>query len=196
MPDADYLVAGLGNPGSSYEWTYHNLGFQVVDRLALRNNIRVTRKDCRALVGGGRIGEAEILLAKPQTMMNLSGEAVKGLLEKNGLEPRQVVVVYDELDLPWGAVRVRPSGSAGGHHGVEDVIRCLGTQEFVRVRLGIHPGHPVRDGAGFVLAAISSGQRKELDEILDHAAGAVESIIAEGAAKAMATYNRRAPGQE
>ena len=93
-------------------------------------------------------------------------------------------------------LRVRPSGSAGGHHGVEDVIRCLGTQEFVRVRLGIHPGHPVRDGAGFVLASISSGQRKELDEILDHAAGAVESIIAEGAEKAMTKYNRRALGQE
>lgn len=194
MPD--YLVVGLGNPGSQYEWTYHNLGFLAIDRLAVRNGVRVSRKECRALVGGGRVGDREFLLVKPQTYMNLSGESVKGLVEKLSLPAQQVVVVYDDLDLPWGSLRIRRQGSAGGHHGMESVIRCLGTQDFARVRLGIHPGHPVRDGAGFVLASLSSGQRKELDEILDHAAGAVESIIAEGAEMAMTKFNRRAPEQE
>ena len=148
------------------------------------------------MVGAGKFGAAEVLLAKPQTFMNLSGESVKGLADKYGLEARQVVVVYDELDLPWGSLRIRPKGSDAGHNGMEDVIRCLGTQEIVRVRLGIDPGHPVRDGAKFVLASMSGGQKKELDEILDHAAGAVESIIAEGAGKAMTRFNRRAQGQE
>ena len=194
MPD--FLVAGLGNPGPEYEWTYHNLGFLALDRLAERNGIRVSRKECRALVGAGKFGAAEVLLAKPQTFMNLSGESVKGLVEKYTLAPQQVVVIYDELDLPWASVRVRPKGSDAGHNGMADIIRCLGTQDVVRVRLGIDPGHPVRDGAKFVLTAMSGGQKKELDEILDHAAGAVESIIAEGAEKAMTKYNRRALGQE
>jgi PTH1 family peptidyl-tRNA hydrolase len=136
------------------------------------------------------------MLAKPQTFMNLSGQSVKGLLEKHGLTPKRLVVVYDDLDLPWGGLRVRPSGSAGGHHGVEDIIRCLGTQEFARVRLGIHPGRPVRDGAKFVLSPLTAGQKKELEETLGRAAEAVESVIVEGAGKAMAKYNRRAQDKE
>jgi len=192
----DYLVCGLGNPGTEYVWTYHNLGFMVIDRLAGRNNILVSRRECKAFVGVAKWGGREVMLAKPQTFMNLSGESVGRLVEKYELAPSQVVVVYDELDLSWGSLRIRKKGSDAGHNGMEDVIRRLGTQEIVRVRLGIHPGHPVRDGAEFVLTAMSSGQRKELEEILDHAAGAVESIVAEGAEKAMTKYNRRALGQE
>jgi PTH1 family peptidyl-tRNA hydrolase len=196
VAEAEWLVVGLGNPGAEYETTWHNLGFLTVDRLAARNQIRVSRLECRALVGSGRVGDKPVLLAKPQTFMNLSGQSVTGLLEKNGLTPAQLVLVYDELDLPWGGFRIRPKGSDAGHNGVEDVIRCLGTQEFARVRIGIHPGRPVRDGAKFVLAPIPGGQRKELDSMLDKAAEAVESVITEGADKAMAKYNRRAPGTE
>lgn len=189
------LVVGLGNPGPEYEWTPHNLGFLAVDRLAARNSIRLSRYECRALVGQGRIGGRTVMLAKPQTFMNLSGQSVKGLLEKLGLGPERLLVIYDDLDLPWLSLRIRPKGSAGGHHGVEDIIRCLGTQDFARLRLGIHPGHEVRDGAKFVLAPFRSGQREELDRLLDEASAAAESVITEGVEKAMAAHNRRAPGQ-
>lgn len=188
------LVVGLGNPGPEYESTPHNLGFLTVDRLAGRHSIRVSRLECRALVGAGRVEGRPVLLAKPQTFMNLSGQSVKGLLDKHGLKPEHLLVIYDELDLPWTTLRIRPKGSAAGHNGMKDIIRCLGTDEFARLRLGIHPGHPVRDGAKFVLAPFKSGQKKELDELLDAASAAAESIIAQGVEKAMAAYNRRAPG--
>ncbi len=188
------LVVGLGNPGPEYEATPHNLGFLTVDRLARRHSIRVSRLECRALVGTGRVEGRPVMLAKPQTFMNLSGQSVKGLLDKHGLKPEHLVIIHDELDLPWMNLRIRPRGSSAGHNGMEDIIRCLGTQEFARLRLGIHPGHPVRDGAKFVLAPFRSGQKKELDELLDAASAAVESIVAQGVEKAMAAHNRRAPG--
>jgi peptidyl-tRNA hydrolase, PTH1 family len=194
MPEPGFLVVGLGNPGSKYEHTYHNLGYLVVDRLAARNSIRVSRSECRARVGQGLIGSETVLLAQPQTFMNLSGQAVKGLVEKYQLPAARIVVVYDELDLPWGSLRIRPKGSAAGHNGMKDILCCLGTEEIARVRMGIHPGHPVEDAAEFVLAPMKGEQRKQLDELLDHASQAVESIIAWGAEKAMAEYNRRAPG--
>jgi PTH1 family peptidyl-tRNA hydrolase len=186
------LVVGLGNPGEEYENTYHNLGFLAVDRLADRHNIRVTRKECMALVGGGRIGATEVALAKPQTYMNVSGPSVKGLLDRHGVQPRHLVLVFDELDLPWQTLRIRPKGSAGGHHGVESVIRSVGTNEFARVRLGINPGHKVADGAGYVLSRIRKAREKELDGLLDVAAQAVESILAEGVEKSMTRFNGRA----
>ncbi|MGQ9918219.1 MAG: aminoacyl-tRNA hydrolase [Bryobacteraceae bacterium] len=194
MAEVDVLVVGLGNPGPEYEWTPHNLGFLTVDRLAERHSVRLSRYDCRAVVGLGRIGNKAVLLAKPQTFMNLSGQSVKGLLEKLEIGPERLLVIYDDLDLPWLSLRIRPKGSAGGHHGVEDIIRCLGRDDFARLRLGIHPGHEVRDGARFVLAPFRSGQRKELDRLLDDASAAAESIITEGVEKAMAVHNRRAPG--
>jgi PTH1 family peptidyl-tRNA hydrolase len=188
------LVAGLGNPGEEYALTPHNLGFMVLDRLAERNVIRVNRKDSRALVGVGEIAGTPVMLAKPQTFMNLSGTSLKPLLEKHGIGVADVVVVYDELDLPWTALRIKPRGSAAGHNGMDSVIRSLGTDEIARVRLGIHPGHPVRDGAEFVLAPIKRSQREDLDELTGYAAEAVESIIAEGVEKAMTRFNRRARG--
>lgn len=194
MAETELLVAGLGNPGPEYEWTPHNLGFLTVDRLAARHGIRLNRLECRALVGRGRIGGKAVALAKPQTYMNLSGQSVKGLLEKLALGPDRLLVIYDDLDLPWLGLRIRPKGSAGGHHGVEDIIRCLGTQEFARLRLGVHPGHAVRDGAKFVLTPLRSAQKKELDMLLEAAAGAAESIITGGVEQAMAAHNRRAPG--
>ena len=188
-----WLIAGLGNPGPQYERTYHNLGFLAIDRLADRNGIRVTRTDSKALLGVGVIGGRDVLLAKPQTFMNLSGTSVKALVDKYSVETRELLVLYDDLALPWTGLRVRPSGSAGGHHGVEDVIKRLGTQEFPRIRLGIDPGHP-RNGIEFVLSPIKKAQIHELDELLDHAAAATESILAEGVEKAMTKFNRRAQG--
>ena len=142
------LVVGLGNPGEEYANTLHNLGFLVVDRLAGIHSIRVNRRDSRALVGIGQMGGEPVMLAKPQTFMNLSGTSVAPLMEKHGLTPADLILVYDELDLPWTALRIKKSGSSAHHNGVESVIGSLGTKDFIRVRLGIHPGHPIRDGAG------------------------------------------------
>jgi len=189
-----FLVAGLGNPGSEYVRTPHNLGFLTIDRLAERNGIRVTRKDSRALVGVGEIDGQEVMLAKPQTFMNLSGTSLAPLMEKHSVPVNRLVVVYDELDLPWLALRIKPKGSAAGHKGMISVIGSLGTSEVTRVRLGIHPGRPVRDGAEYVLAPVGRRQEKELDDFAGYAADAVRSIIAEGVAKAMTKFNRRAPG--
>ena len=189
-----FLVAGLGNPGEEYSLSPHNLGFMVADRLAERHGIRITRRDSRALVGVGEIDGQEVMLAKPQTFMNLSGTSLAPLMEKHGIEPGQLVVVYDELDLPWRALRIKPKGSAAGHNGMKSMIQSLKTNEIVRVRLGIYPDHPIRDGAEFVLAPIKRSQMKELDEFVGFAADAVRSIIAEGVEKAMTRFNRRAPG--
>jgi peptidyl-tRNA hydrolase, PTH1 family len=188
------LVVGLGNPGEEYANTMHNLGFLVVDRLAEGHSIRVNRRDSRALVGMGEIGGQPVMLAKPQTFMNLSGTSVEPLMEKHALTPQDLILVYDELDLPWTGLRIKPRGSSANHNGVESVIRSLGTQEFIRVRLGIHPGHPIRDGADFVLSPFRRQQEKELDELLGYAADAVSSIIADGVEKAMTKFNRRAQG--
>ena len=191
-----WLVVGLGNPGPEYANTLHNMGFLAIDRLAERNGIRVSRPEAKALVGSGRISGCEAVLAKPQTFMNLSGTSVKPLAEKYGVQPGRVVLLYDELDLPWTGVRIRPKGSAAGHNGVSSVIRSLGTSDFPRIRLGIHPGHPVRNGAEFVLSPLRKVQVDDLDELLDHAAAAVESMVAEGVEKAMTKFNRRARGVE
>ena len=175
-----FLLAGLGNPGEQYALSPHNLGFLVVDRLAEQFGIRVTRKDSKALIGLGEIDGRAVMLAKPQTFMNLSGESLAPLMEKHQIEIQNLVVIYDELDLPWGALKIKPKGSAAGHNGMKSAIQSLKTNEIVRVRLGIHPGHPIRDGAEFVLAPIKRSQMKELDEFVDYAAGAVRSITAEG----------------
>jgi PTH1 family peptidyl-tRNA hydrolase len=190
----DWLIVGLGNPGPEYEFTPHNLGFLVVDRLAVRHRIMVTRPESKSLAGIGRIGSADVMLSKPQTYMNLSGSSAKPLLDKIGLGPDRLIVVYDDLDLPWQSLRIRPSGSAGGHHGMESLIGHLGTNEFVRVRLGVDPGRPVKDAVDYLLTPLKSGPKKDMDPLLDLAAEAVESIIADGVEKSMTRFNRRAGG--
>ena len=134
------------------------------------------------------------MLAKPQTFMNLSGTSLAPLMEKHSIGTDRLVVVYDELDLPWMALRIKPKGSAAGHNGMKSVIGSLQTSDLLRVRMGIHPGRPIADGAEFVLAPVRRSQMKELDEFTGYAADAVRSIIAEGVEKAMTRYNRRAPG--
>jgi PTH1 family peptidyl-tRNA hydrolase len=190
----ELLVVGLGNPGEEYRLTPHNLGFLVIDRLAESHAIRVTRKENTSLVGLGTIRGKQVALAQPQTFMNVNGPAVKGLLERYELKPSQLVVAYDELALPWGQLRIRKNGSSAGHNGVKSLIGSLGTDEFFRLRIGIHPDQGRGDAAKFVLAPFKRGQMKEVEDLVIRSADAVESIIAEGAEKAMATYNRRAPG--
>jgi peptidyl-tRNA hydrolase, PTH1 family len=189
-----FLVAGLGNPGEEYELSPHNLGFLTVDRLAERHGIRVNRKDSKALVGMGEFDGQPVMLAKPQTFMNLSGTSLAPLMEKHSIPTDRLVVIYDELDLPWLSLRIKPRGSAAGHNGMKSVIGSLQTMDLVRVRMGIHPGRQIESGRDFVLAPIKRSQRKELDEFVDLAADAVRSIIAEGVEKAMTKFNRRAPG--
>jgi PTH1 family peptidyl-tRNA hydrolase len=194
MPEHSFLIVGLGNPGPEYEHTPHNIGFMVVDALAAANSVRVTRKENSALVGLGVIAGKPVVLAKPQTYMNLSGESVKGLLQRYELTPANLLVVYDELDLPWTTMKIKPKGSAAGHNGMKSVISSAGTSEFPRVRLGIHPGHPLRSGVDFVLGPFKRSQRKELEEVVDRGRSAIESIVAEGVEKAMTIFNRRAQG--
>jgi PTH1 family peptidyl-tRNA hydrolase len=191
---ADFLVVGLGNPGEEYRFTPHNMGFLVIDRLAESNSIRVTRKENMSLVGLGTVKAKGIVLAQPQTYMNLSGPAVKGLLDRYELKPSQLLVVYDELALPWGQLRIRKNGSSAGHNGIKSLIGSLGSDEFFRLRIGIHPEQGRGDAAKFVLAPFKRAQMKEVEDLVIRSADAVESIIAEGAEKAMATYNRRAQG--
>jgi len=195
-----WLVAGLGNPGEEYAETPHNLGFLVADVLAARHNIRLTRPDSRALTGPGEIAGNPVLLAKPQTYMNLSGLSVKPLMVKHEILAENLILVYDDLDLPWGSIRVRPKGSPGSHNGVKSVTENLGSKDFPRVRVGINPGHPLKSASGnptgkdYVLSRFSRQQKTELGELLDRSADAVTLIIAEGVEKAMAKFNRRAPG--
>ena len=162
--------------------------------LAARHNIRVTRPECLALAGPGEISGKPVLLAKPQTFMNLSGTSVKPLMAKHEILPENLVLVYDYLDLPWGNIRVRPKGSPGSHNGVKSVIAEMGTDSFTRVRVGIHPDHLVEDTAGYDLAPFERGLKQGLDEMLTYAAEAIESIIADGAIKAMTKFNRRGKG--
>jgi len=184
-----WLVAGLGNPGEKYADTPHNLGFMVADVLAARHGIRITRPDSLSLTGPGQIAGKPVLLAKPQTYMNLSGTSLKPLMDKHEILPENLILVYDDLDLPWSKIRVRPKGSPGTHNGVISVTASLGTQEFKRVRIGIHPGHPLSSGIDYVLSRFTRQQKKELDELVGRTADAVSLIIAEGVDKAMAVFN-------
>lgn len=190
----EFLVAGLGNPGAEYENTPHNLGFMVADALAEAHGIRIGRKENMSYVGHGVIQQHPVALAKPQTFMNLSGPAVRALLERYELTHGRLILVYDELALPFGEIRIRPRGSAAGHNGVKSVMGALGTQEFTRVRLGFRPDHPIGDGAKFVLAPFKRSEMQDVAEMVARGRAAVEAIIAEGVEKAMTMFNRRAGG--
>ncbi len=191
------LIVGLGNPGIEYQFTPHNLGFLTVDRLADQCGVEVRNRHCRALTARAVIGSEPVLLAKPETYMNLSGMSVRELVEEHQIKPEtDLIVIYDELDLPFGAIRIRQRGSSAGHNGMESVIGALGTQEFLRIRLGVAPERKVSDGAKYVLAPFRKGQLKTVDEILETAAEAVNVIVKEGPAKAMNRFNRKADPEE
>jgi PTH1 family peptidyl-tRNA hydrolase len=186
-----YLIAGLGNPGSEYEWTRHNVGFLLVDKLAADAGVTVKRRECRSLVGGGVIEGQRSKLVKPQTYMNVSGEALACLLAKDELAEagKSLVVISDDLALPFGTIRLRARGSAGGHNGLKSIIAVLGTNEFIRLRIGIQPEHPVSDARKFVLDEFAAVERRALKEILERSAEAVRSVLRDGIARAMALYN-------
>jgi len=185
------LIVGLGNPGAEYEWTRHNLGFMLIDKLAADAGAMVKRRECRSLVGSAIIENERVRLVKPQTFMNLSGEAVACLLAKYEIDDasRSLIVVSDDLALPFGTIRLRQRGSAGGHNGLKSIISAIGTNEFMRLRIGIQPEHPVRDAKAFVLDDFRKPQREEVGKILEHAAEAVHSILRDGITRAMSLYN-------
>ncbi len=191
------LIVGLGNPGIEYQFTLHNLGFLAIDRMAEQCGAHIANRRGRALTGKAEIAGTPVLLAKPETYMNLSGLSVRALVEENEADPAQdLIVLYDDLDLPFGALRVRKQGGAGGHHGMESIIGALGTEQFARIRMGISPGHPVRDGAQYVLSAIKKAQYEAVDQVLDLAAEAAKAIVAEGIDAAMNRFNRREAKEE
>jgi PTH1 family peptidyl-tRNA hydrolase len=187
------LIVGLGNPDPEYQWTPHNLGFMAVDELASRAAIRVERPEGKALVGRGKLAGAEILLAKPQTYMNLSGISVRELLAKYELDVSDLLVMWDEVQLPLGTIRIHPDGSAGSHNGAQSVINVLGTPEFARLRLGCGPDHPLNSRREHVLRPMRKAELEVAAEMIDEAGNAVETILTEGIDAAMNKFNRRKP---
>ena len=186
------LIVGLGNPGAQYERTRHNLGFMLVDLLADEAGAQVKRKDCRALVGRAELEGRRVELVKPQTYMNLSGEAVACLLAKqedSKTAAREMIVISDDLALPFGTIRLRRRGSAGGHNGLKSIIAATHTDEFIRLRIGIQPEHPLGDTKSFVLDEFSKSERVELGKILERSAEALRAVLRDGIDKAMSQYN-------
>ena len=185
------LIVGLGNPGAEYERTRHNLGFMLIDLLAHEAGAQVKRKDCRALIGRAELEGTRALLVKPQTYMNLSGESVACLLAKQDSKSaaQDLIVISDDLALPFGAIRLRPRGSAGGHNGLKSIIAATKTDEFIRLRIGIQPEHPIGDTKNFVLDEFSRSERTELGKILERSAEALRAVLRDGIDKAMAQHN-------
>jgi PTH1 family peptidyl-tRNA hydrolase len=191
------LIVGLGNPGIEYQFTPHNLGFLAIDEIAERSGARVNNRFCRALTARTSLEGQEVILAKPETYMNLSGVSVRELVEKLEIAPeKDLVVLYDELDLPFGTLRIRERGRSAGHNGMESIIGSLGTQEFVRIRLGVGPGHPLSDGASYLLAPMKKSRLAETVPMIDTAADAVGVILKEGVSAAMNRFNRKKEDEE
>ena len=185
------LVVGLGNPGSEYAATRHNLGFMLIDKIADDAQVTVGRRECSALVGRAEIESVPVKLAKPQTYMNLSGQAVSCLIAKHPGESvaSQLIVISDDLALPLGTIRIRERGSAGGHNGLKSIIAVLGTNEFVRLRIGIQPDHPITDSKKFVLDPFARNERAVVNQVLDRSAQAIRTILRDGVLKAMSEFN-------
>ncbi len=189
-PDGkNWLVVGLGNPGEQYEKTRHNLGFMLIDELERQFQTQVKRQECRALVGRISIDERTVELVKPQTYMNLSGETVSCLLKKVSRSGKNIIVVTDDLALPLGSIRLRARGSAGGHNGLKSLIECLKTDEFIRLRIGMKPEHPIFNTKNFVLEKFSKNDLETVEKVLERSADAVRAVINDGVEKAMAQYN-------
>jgi len=179
------LIVGLGNPGIEYQFTPHNFGFLAIDRIADNAGVEVRNRQSRALTARMTVGSEQVLLAKPETFMNLSGISVRELVDKYEVRPESdLIVIYDELDLPLGTIRIRERGSSAGHNGMKSIIGALGTQEFLRIRLGIAPERKI-------LTPFRKAQLKLVGEVLDTAAQAVDVILKEGPAAAMNRFNRK-----
>jgi PTH1 family peptidyl-tRNA hydrolase len=191
------LIVGLGNPGIEYQFTPHNLGFLAIDRIAGNLGVEVRNRQCRALTARVEIAGQPVILAKPETFMNLSGLSVRELVAEYQADVKSdLIVIYDELDLALGTIRIRQRGSSAGHNGMESILGALGTDEFLRIRLGIAPDRKIADTVKFVLTPFRKSQLKVVDEILDSAAEAVEVILKDGPAAAMNRFNRKAEPAE
>ncbi len=193
---APFLLVGLGNPGREYRDTRHNIGFMLIDRVCKAAGISLMRVQSKALVGTGQIEGRRVVLAKPQTFMNLSGQAVAGLVRFYKTPLSQLLVAHDDLDLPLGTVRLRPGGGSGGQKGMASIIQQLGTQEFGRLRLGIGRPPGQMDAAAYVLERFTASEQKVLDMVLDRAVEAVKVFIRDGLETAMNRYNGPIPEQE
>ncbi len=186
------LIVGLGNPGIEYQFTPHNLGFLTIDRIANDHGINIRNRQCRALTARATISGEPVVLAKPETYMNLSGLSVRELVEEHQVNiERDLILIYDELDLPLGTIRIRQRGGSAGHNGMESILGALNTDEFLRIRLGIAPERKVEDSVQYVLTPFRKAQEKVVVEVLDAAAQAVEMILKEGPAAAMNRFNRK-----
>jgi len=183
------LIVGLGNPGKEYEHTRHNIGFDVIDVLASQTRISVTKKDCRALVGDGLIGGTRVYLLKPMTYMNLSGESVAQFLRLKPLPLTDLIVVTDDISLPVGKIRMRASGSAGGHNGLKSLIAHLHAQDFPRLRIGVGAPRDASVQIDYVLGSFGKGEKKDVDEAIVTATAALDSWINDGIERAMSRYN-------
>jgi PTH1 family peptidyl-tRNA hydrolase len=190
------LIVGLGNPGPEYQWTPHNLGFLAVDELANRGGIRIERPEAKALVGLGKLAGEDVILAKPQTFMNLSGISVRELIEKYELSPQDLLAMWDEVQLPWGAIRIHAEGSAGSHNGAGSLISSLGTPKFARLRLGCGPDHPLSGRKEYVLRPMKKSELEVAAEMIADAGDAVELMLTNGIEAAMNKYNRRERQQD
>jgi peptidyl-tRNA hydrolase, PTH1 family len=191
------LVVGLGNPGIEYQFTPHNAGFLAIDRLAEQSGVAVANRRCRALTGAARIAGREVVLAKPETYMNLSGIAVQALVRELDVDARDLIVIYDEIDLPLGTLRIRERGSSGGHNGVKSISGALGTEEWLRIRIGVAPdSEGAAEGArrnrkDYLLSPWRKAQLAVLDEVLDRTSRALETVLVKGRSAAMNEFNRR-----
>ena len=188
------LIVGLGNPGIEYQFTPHNAGFLAVDRIAERSGVQMANRRCKALTASARLAGHEVILAKPETFMNLSGNSVAALLEEYGLSAGDMIVLYDDLALPLGTIRIRERGSSGGHNGVKSISGVLGAEEWLRIRIGVGKqtpaGEPVNAGGkDYLLSPMRKRELAELDEVLDRAAQAVEAVLGRGALAAMNEFN-------
>jgi len=187
------LIVGLGNPGIEYESTPHNLGFLAIDRIADDLGVTVRNRQCRALTARAVMGDEPVLLAKPETFMNLSGDSVRALVAKHEAKPESdLIVIQDELDFPLGTLRIHRQRSSAGHNGIESIIEALGTQDFLRIRIGVAPDRKVEDGQRYLLSPMRKAQLKVVGEMLDTAAEAVKTILKDGPATAMNRFNRKA----
>jgi peptidyl-tRNA hydrolase, PTH1 family len=186
------LIVGLGNPGIEYQFTPHNLGFLAIDRIAEQCGVEVRNRQCRALTARAVIGSETVLLAKPETFMNLSGLAVRELVAEHDAKPEEdLVVLQDELDFSLGTVRIQRNRSSAGHNGIESIIGGLGMQDFLRIRMGVAPQRTVEDGMSYLLTPFRKAELKIADQMLDIATEAVKVILAEGPAAAMNRFNRK-----
>jgi PTH1 family peptidyl-tRNA hydrolase len=185
------LIVGLGNPGREYHWTRHNLGFRLLDEIAREHRISLDRRGLKSVYGRGRIARGEVILAKPQTYMNLSGEAVQRLLHFYKIPLPELIVLHDDLDLPWGRIRIRVGGSSGGHRGILSIQETVGTEAFIRLKIGIgRPPFPGQDPADYVLTPLPEEKKDELEPILKRGREAVETVLARGPQEAMNRFHR------